>query len=62
MKPEPYLTIPEAIAVLRISRATFYRLVRAGTLKTVHISPGRVLVARTEIDRLFANKKSSSGK
>jgi predicted DNA-binding transcriptional regulator AlpA len=48
-----YLTIPETYAALRISRATYYRMVRAGTIHPRHISPGRVLVPRADVDAIL---------
>lgn len=49
-----YLTVAEAFAALRISRATYYRLVRGKRIHPRHITPGRVLVARKEIDRILS--------
>lgn len=54
------LTVPEAIAALRTSRATYYRLVRAGRLSPRHISPGRVLVPRRDIDNIRAGEVPKS--
>lgn len=37
--PPMLLTIPEACRRLSISRATFYRLIECGRLRTVPVSP-----------------------
>jgi predicted DNA-binding transcriptional regulator AlpA len=48
------LTINEALALLRLSRASFYRLVRAGRITPRHPTVRRTLVARADIDRILA--------
>ena len=49
-----YLTIPEAFTALRLSRATYYRLVRAGKIHPRRISPGRVFVPRADVDAILS--------
>lgn len=50
-----YLTIPETYAALHISRATYYRLVKAGKITPRQVSPGRILVPRSEVDAILGN-------
>jgi excisionase family DNA binding protein len=53
---QEYLTIAEALDLLRISRATYYRLVRAGTIQPRKIGPGangKVLILRAEVEALL---------
>lgn len=57
MTDHAYMTIPEVLAALRLSRATYYRLVRAGKIHPRQISPGRVLVPRSEIDRILSGTR-----
>ncbi|WP_458317864.1 helix-turn-helix domain-containing protein [Mycolicibacterium brisbanense] len=47
------LSIPEAIAELRISRSQFYRIRSKGLIRTLKLGH-RVLVPRREIERLIA--------
>ena len=50
------MTIPEVLARLRISRATYYRLARAGKLRLRHPSgKRRILVLRSDVDTLLTN-------
>lgn len=44
-----YLTIPETCRTLRISRATVYRLLRAGTLTRLKSGNGAVFVTKDSI-------------
>lgn len=48
-----HLTIAEVLTALRISRATYYRLVRYGQLNPRNVSPRRVLIPRTEVDAIL---------
>lgn len=45
-----FLTVPEAYKALRVSRATYYRMVAAGQLTPRRVSVGRVLVPREQVD------------
>jgi len=47
------LTVPQAAAALGLSRATFYRLIQAGQLKTVKIG-GRRLVPPSSLEGYVA--------
>ena len=49
-----YLTIPEVLATLRISRATYYRMVLDGTFHPVHVSKRRVLVPQAEVNSILS--------
>lgn len=51
-----YLTIPETYAALRLSRSTYYRLVKAGKINPRQISPGRVLVPRADVDAILGGQ------
>lgn len=44
------LTVDEAAKRLRVSRATFYRLVSDGRIRVVHPTPRRTLVTTRELD------------
>lgn len=46
------LTVAEACEALRVSRTTFYRLLRAGKLKSIHLGRRR-LVRPEELERLL---------
>jgi excisionase family DNA binding protein len=48
------MTQQEAADRLRVSKPTYYRLLRAGKLHPRRISPGKVLVLRAEVDALLA--------
>ncbi|SLH42571.1 DNA-binding protein, excisionase family [Mycobacteroides abscessus subsp. massiliense] len=53
MEPDDrLLTIPEAIAELRISRTHFFRLMRQGTIVPMRLG-GRTLIPAREIQRLI---------
>ena len=49
-----HMTQQEAADRLRVSKPTYYRLLRAGKLHPRRISPGKVLVLRAEVDALLA--------
>lgn len=46
-------TVEEALAAMRISRSTFYELVKAGSLPVAKIR-GRTLVRRVDLEALLA--------
>ena len=48
------LTVPETLERLRISRMTFYRLVSAGRIRTVHIGT-RTFVTERECEAFLAS-------
>ena len=48
-----YMTQAEAAARLHVSKATYYRMVRAKKLHPRRISPGKVLVLRAEVDAIL---------
>ena len=47
------LTIQEAAKLIRVSRATLFKLVKDGRLQVVRITPRKVLVRREELDRFL---------
>lgn len=47
------LSVPEAADYLRVSRASVYRLIKTGELKSIKIA-GRRLVRPEEADKLLA--------
>lgn len=51
--------INDACSALGIGRTSFYRLVTDGKFRTITIA-GRVLVPRSEIDRLMAEAMSDA--
>ena len=48
----PYLTIPEVASILRITRSTLYRLIKARQLATVRIG-GRIFIPADEPENLI---------
>lgn len=48
------MTLPEAAALLRVSRRTLERLIRAGRIRVVHPSPGRTAIEARELDAYIA--------
>lgn len=52
LTPNSLLSIPEAIAEMRISRSQFFRLKRQGVFRTVQLGH-RTLVPHREIIRLI---------
>ena len=52
-----FLTPTEGSLLLGISRATFYRYMRDGTIKAVQLR-GKTIVRRKDIDKLFDNPPS----
>lgn len=53
--PDRLLTIPEAIAELRISRSHFFRLLREGVIAPVRLGH-RTLIPLREIRRVIAER------
>jgi excisionase family DNA binding protein len=51
--PCELMSIPEALTALRLSRPTYYRLVRAGRIHPRKITAGRTLVPRTDVDAIL---------
>lgn len=49
-----YLTIREAVALLKISEATFYRLLREGKFVTRNPTPKRTLITRASVEALLS--------
>jgi excisionase family DNA binding protein len=59
-KSTEVLTVREAGAVLKLSRATIYKRVAEGVIPTVRI--GKLLrVPRAELDQLLANARKQEG-
>jgi len=54
------LTANEAAAFLRVSRRTLERLVKAGRIRVVRPSPGRVLVEDRELDAYLASLRRAA--
>lgn len=52
-----WMTQPEAAQKLRVSRPTYYRLVRAGQLHPRRVGKGKVLVERAEVERILRGRK-----
>jgi excisionase family DNA binding protein len=51
-----YLTIKEVLAALRLSRASYYRLVKAGKIHPRKIGTGpngKILVPRSDVDAIL---------
>ena len=48
------IDIPRAVALLQVSKPTYYRLVRAGRIHPRHPTARRTLVPREEIDAILA--------
>ncbi|AVR46767.1 DNA-binding protein [Christiangramia fulva] len=55
IKETEFLTVPEVAKLLRLSKATVYRLIKEGNLKAVKFSQRSTRVKRSEIDNLFKN-------
>ena len=54
------LTIPEAIAALRIGKSSFYKLTAEGRIRTLRLG-GRTLVPEREIERLISAAIAGDG-
>ncbi|EDP75545.1 helix-turn-helix domain-containing protein [Hydrogenivirga sp. 128-5-R1-1] len=52
-------TVKEALEYLRISRPTFYRLIKQGKIKPVKIGK-RTLIDKNDLDRLIEESKEKS--
>ena len=48
-----FLTVPEVAKLLRLSKATVYRLIKEGNLKAAKFSQRSTRIKRSEIDNLF---------
>lgn len=58
-----FYTVPEARAILRVSRSHFYALMQKGVINRSKLG-AKTLIARTEVDRLVAQmlpKPSTTG-
>ena len=54
------LTLSEVAELLRVSRRSVERLVRAGRIRVVHPVPGRTLVERREVDAYLASLRRAA--
>jgi excisionase family DNA binding protein len=62
-EPEDLLTIDEVIAILRVSRAAFYRWRRRGTgPPSVRLPGGGVRIRRAELDQWLAGRHEGNEK
>lgn len=50
-----FLTLDEVAEELRVSRRSIERLVRAGRLRVVRPTPGRVMIERRELNAYVAH-------
>ena len=48
-----FLTVPEVAKLLRLSKATIYRLIKEGNIKAISFSQRSTRIKRSEIDKLF---------
>lgn len=48
-----YMTKPEAIERLHISKSSFDRMLSDGTIKGVRPTPGRVLIRRVQVEAIL---------
>lgn len=55
IKETEFLTVPEVAKLLRLSKATIYRLIKEGNLKAVRFSQRSTRIKRSEIDNLFTD-------
>ena len=52
IKTKDFLSIKEAYTLIGVSERTFYRILKAGTIRFAKIG-SRTIIKRTEIDKLF---------
>jgi excisionase family DNA binding protein len=57
LKMNPLLTVDETMVYLRVSKSTFYRLLRRGDLRSVN-SKGRKRFRREDLDAFLMNNDS----
>lgn len=55
MNPE-YITQAEARAMLRVSKATWYRMAKRGVVRPVRVTERKVLVEREQVERLLEGR------
>lgn len=48
-----FLTVAEAAEYLRISRASLYKIIKAGTIKATSLGKRKTIIKRSDIDKLF---------
>lgn len=51
-----FLTQPEAAARMRISKPTYYRMVRAGVIHPRRVGVGKIVVERAEVERILRGR------
>jgi len=56
-----YLTIDEAVHVMKVSRRTLYRLMKSKKLKVVHLTPRICRIRFTDLKKLL-HKRGNTGK
>jgi excisionase family DNA binding protein len=57
-KDRPLLTVGETLARARISRATYYRLVRRGELAVIRLRPRVVRVSPDDLEQLIHRSRT----
>ena len=53
IQDKEFLTVDEVAKLLRMSKATVYRIIKEGKLKAVKISERNTRIQRREIDKMF---------
>lgn len=53
LNAKDFLTVKDAATLLNCSVRTTYRLITNGTLKAINLAERKILIKRSEIDRLF---------
>ncbi len=53
IKEKEFLTVSEVAKLLRLSKATIYRLIKDGNIKAISFSQRSTRIKRSEIDKLF---------
>lgn len=57
-KERPLLTVGETLARARISRPTFYRMVRCGELAVIRLRPRVVRVSPDDLEQLIHRSRT----
>lgn len=54
IKCKEFLTVPDLAKLLNCSKRTIYYLIERGNIKAVNIAQRKMLIKRSEIDKLFS--------
>lgn len=56
IKAKEFLTVKDITILMNCSRQTIYKIIHSGKLKSIDLKINKIIVKRSDLDRLFENE------